>query len=229
MKKVVITGAEGNLGRVVVRTFLDKGYKVLATVLNRADAGALGEHADLEVSELNLLDETAVQDFVSRILEKHTSVDAGLMLAGGFAMGGIDKTGIEDIKKQFSVNFETAYSVTRELYRHMKERGSGRLVLVGTRPALEAPAGKAMIAYSLSKSLLFRLAELLNEDAKGTDVVTSVIVPSTIDTPANRKSMPGAGFDDWVKPEQIAELLHLICSETGAPLRETVLKIYNKA
>ena len=86
-----------------------------------------------------------------------------------------------------------------------------------------------MVAYGLAKSLIFRLAELMNDEAKGTDVVTSVVVPSTIDTPQNRKSMPDAKFDSWVKPEAIAEIIYFHCSSEGSALREPVIKIYNNA
>jgi short-subunit dehydrogenase len=86
-----------------------------------------------------------------------------------------------------------------------------------------------MVAYALSKSLLFRLAEILNADAKGKDVVTSVVVPSTIDTSANRRDMADADFSKWVKPEQLAEIFYFICSNVAAPLRDPVWKVYNNA
>jgi NAD(P)-dependent dehydrogenase (short-subunit alcohol dehydrogenase family) len=111
----------------------------------------------------------------------------------------------------------------------MMEQGYGRLVFVGARPALVAAQGKGLIAYGLSKSLLFKLAEYLNAEAKGKNVVCSVIVPSTIDTSINRQSMPEANPDNWVKAEQIADVLEFICSDKGMPVREPVYKIYNNA
>lgn len=239
MSHVVITGAGGNLGREVVRYFLEQGFRVTATVRDAAEASGLRRELEsrgsyeskedlLEVTELELTDEEAVRGFAGGT-GRRQPVDAVFMLAGGFAMGGVKNTDLEAIRKQLSVNFETAYPLARAFFGHMKERGRGRLVFVGTRPALEPAAGKDMVAYALAKSLLFRLSEMLNEAARGTDVVSSVIVPSTIDTPANRQSMPDADFDKWVKPAQIAALLHMVCSDTGAPLRETVLKIYHRA
>jgi NAD(P)-dependent dehydrogenase (short-subunit alcohol dehydrogenase family) len=100
---------------------------------------------------------------------------------------------------------------------------------MGARPALDPLAGKTAVAYSLSKSLLFQLATVLNADAGGKDVVTHVVVPSTIDTPNNRKFMPNADFDNWVKPGQLAEIFHFICSDGSAPVREPVWKVYNNA
>ena len=107
--------------------------------------------------------------------------------------------------------------------------GGIKIVFVGARPALKAEQGREMIAYALSKSLLFKLAEFLNEEAKGKNLVVSVIIPSTIDTPANRQSMPGADPKNWVRAEQIADALEFICSDKGLPLRETILKLYNNA
>jgi NAD(P)-dependent dehydrogenase (short-subunit alcohol dehydrogenase family) len=102
-------------------------------------------------------------------------------------------------------------------------------VLIGARPALNPAQGKGLIAYSLSKSLLFKLAELLNETAKGLNLNVSVVVPSTLDTPLNRKSMPDANPDNWVKPAEIAETLEFLVSDKSKALKETVLKMYNNA
>jgi len=86
-----------------------------------------------------------------------------------------------------------------------------------------------MVAYGLAKSLLFRLAEVLNEGAKGLDLNVSVVVPSTLDTPANRKAMPDANPDNWVSLSDLAGTLEFLVSEKSIALRETVLKVYNKA
>ncbi len=88
---------------------------------------------------------------------------------------------------------------------------------------------KGMVAYGMAKSLIFRLAELMNDEAKGYDVVTSVIVPSTIDTPQNRQSMPDADFKKWVKAEAIAEAIYFYCTSAGSVIREPVIKVYNNA
>jgi NAD(P)-dependent dehydrogenase (short-subunit alcohol dehydrogenase family) len=86
-----------------------------------------------------------------------------------------------------------------------------------------------MIAYSLSKSLIFRLAEIMNAESKGKDVVTSVIVPSTIDTPQNRESMPKVDFSSWVKPAEIADTIFFYSSDEATSVREPLIKMYNKS
>jgi NAD(P)-dependent dehydrogenase (short-subunit alcohol dehydrogenase family) len=89
--------------------------------------------------------------------------------------------------------------------------------------------GKNLIAYGLSKSLLFKLAEYLNEEAKGKNVTATVVVPSTLDTPLNRKNMPEANPGNWVKPDALADVLEFIVSDKSSPLRETVLKVYDNS
>jgi NADP-dependent 3-hydroxy acid dehydrogenase YdfG len=88
---------------------------------------------------------------------------------------------------------------------------------------------KGMVAYGLTKSLIFRLAELMNAEANETDVVTHVMVPSTIDTTANRKSMPDADFSKWVTPEAIADVIYFYCTQQAEIIKEPVIKVYNKA
>ena len=144
-------------------------------------------------------------------------------------MGDIASTDGGALKKMYSLNFETAYFMARPLLRHMLQNGYGRLVFMGARPALKPEQGKSAVAYSLTKAMLFHLADLLNAEAKGRNVVASVVAPSTIDTALNRKSMPDADPANWVRPEQIADILELICSEKGGPLRESVYKVYNNA
>jgi NAD(P)-dependent dehydrogenase (short-subunit alcohol dehydrogenase family) len=229
MKTVIVTGANGGLGTAVTNSFLGKNYKVIATVRKEEDLKELPKHQNLQAEILDLTDEEKTEVFVRKVIDQHKTIDGALLLVGGFAMGDIAATKSADIKKQITLNFDTAYHVTRPLFQHMMERNNGKIVFVGSRPALQASAGKNLIAYGLSKSLLFKLAEYLNAEAKGKNVTVSVIAPSTIDTEPNRKSMPDADFDKWVKPEALAEVLEFLISEKGSVLRETVLKVYNNA
>lgn len=229
MKNVIITGANGNLGLAVTNLFLERGYTVMATVRDDAAKSELPTHANLQVTVIDLTDEEKTASFVEQVIATYKKVNAALLLVGGFAMGNLKSTTGNDIKSQITLNFETAYHVARPVFQHMLENGDGRIVFIGSRPALQAADGKNMIAYSISKSLLFRLAEYLNEEAKGKNVTATVIAPSTLDTPLNRKSMPKANPDNWVKPEALAEILEFVVSEKGTPLRETVLKVYNNA
>jgi NAD(P)-dependent dehydrogenase (short-subunit alcohol dehydrogenase family) len=183
----------------------------------------------LDVQVVDLTDEGAVRSLITWLIQTYKGIDAALLLAGGYVPGGVSGATGNEVKTMFAINFETAYNVARPLYGHMLGRGKGRIVLMGARPALEAAEGKTAVAYALSKSLLFKLAEILNADARSKDVMTHVVVPSTIDTPNNRKAMSNADFDSWVKPEQLAEIFNFICSDSAAPLRDPVWKVYNNA
>lgn len=229
MKTIIITGANGNLGSTVTSTLLSRNYKIIATVRKEEDLKVLPQHKNLQVEILDLTNEEKTATFVHQIINQHKTIDGALLLVGGFAAGNIAATKSEDIKKQINLNFDTAYNVTRPLFQHMMEQNNGRIVFIGSRPALQASAGKNLIAYGLSKSLLFKLADYLNAEAKGKNVTVSIVAPSTIDTEPNRKSMPDADFDTWVKPQALAEVLAFLISEKGSVLRETVLKVYNNA
>ena len=229
MKTIIITGADGNLGVATVKKFLDEGYKVIAVSLSGDHLGFAAAHDNFELREVDLSDEGATTDFLEELISLEGRIDGALFLAGGFAMGDITVADGEALRKMISLNFETAYFAARPLFRHMQQNGYGRLVFIGARPAIKPEQGKGVLAYSLSKSLLFQLADLLNAEAKGSNVVASVVVPSTIDTPVNRKSMPDANAANWVKPEQIADILELICSEKGDAIREPVYKLYNNS
>jgi NAD(P)-dependent dehydrogenase (short-subunit alcohol dehydrogenase family) len=226
---VLITGASGGLGTSVVAFFLNRGYRVIATVSSDAGKEDMAPHPGLDVQVADLSDEAATTAFVEGRIASYGAIDAAILLVGAFAMGSLIQTKGADLARMFSLNFETAYYVARPLYAHMLEQGKGRIVFIGARPAIVPSQGKNAVAYALSKSLLFQLAEILNADARGKDVVANVVVPSTIDTPANRKSMSGADFDSWVRPEQLAAIFHFICSDAAAPLRDPVWKVYNKA
>jgi NAD(P)-dependent dehydrogenase (short-subunit alcohol dehydrogenase family) len=229
MKTVMITGANGNLGSAVTQEFLGKGYQVIATVMAENMIADLGKHERLDIRVVNLGNASETNSLVSSLIDQYKTIDAALMLVGGFAMGSIAATSVNDIDKQIELNFKTAYHITQPLFAHMINNGNGRLVYIGARPALEPSQGKNLVAYGLSKSLLFKLAEYLNEEAKGKNVTATVVAPSTLDTPLNRKSMPDTDPAVWVKPSALAEILEFIVSDKNLPIRESVIKVYNNA
>jgi NAD(P)-dependent dehydrogenase (short-subunit alcohol dehydrogenase family) len=227
MKTILVTGASGFLGPAVVNTFLQKNYQVIAIVHNEKNKSQIPSHPHLQTEVVDLKNEEEVTTLIARLIAQFKVIDGALLLAGGYAGGSIDATSIQDIQQQVSLNFETAYTVVKIVYPHFIKNKNGRIVLVGSQAPLVPKKAKSMIAYTLSKSLLFQLAQILNEDAKGTNVVTTVVVPSTIDTKANRDAMPGADFSKWVKPEQMAEIIEYAVSDKADVLREPVLKLYN--
>ncbi len=226
MKTVLITGATGNLGKACVEKFLAEGYKVLAILSPGKNLG--DDLHGVDIYEADLTNEASVEKIISAITSTH-KIEAALLLVGGFAIGNIHDTNSAGLQKMFSLNFDTAYFAVRPVFLHMMKQSAGRIVFVGARPALNPADGKTTIAYSLSKSLIFKLAELLNAEGASNNVVSHVIVPSIIDTPANRTSMPTANFSDWVKPEEIAETIFYLGSDKGSAIRDTVVKLFGKS
>lgn len=228
MKTILITGANGNLGTEVVKTLFDKGFGICATV----GSGALPDDfakMTKATRNVNLTDEVETQQYVEEITGQHPSLSAAVLLVGGYASGSIKDTDGAAIDKQIALNFKTAYFIVRPLLAHFEKIGGGQIILVGARPALDAAAGKNNVAYSLGKSLVFHLAELINAAGKGKHITATVLVPSTIDTPPNRNAMPDADFSKWIKASDIAENIAFVLSDAGKTLRETVLKVYNEA
>ncbi len=229
MRTAIVTGASGNMGQAVVRKFLAEGYNVVGTIIPNDPAPFNIEDAKLEKVIVDLMNEEDSDKFIKTVVAKYGSIDAAVLTVGGFAMGKIAETKTADIYKQYKLNFETAYNVARPAFVQMMRQGNGRIFIIGSRPGMSAKEGKGMVAYGLGKSLIFRLAELMNDEAKGHNVVTSVVVPSTIDTPQNRKAMPDATFDNWVKADAIADAIYFYCTAAAMALREPVIKMYNNA
>jgi len=228
-KTAIVTGASGNMGQAVIKKFLAEGYNVVGTIIPNDPVPFEVDDAKLEKVIVDLMNEDDSVKFVQDVIARYGSVDAAVLTVGGFVMGKIADTKTADVNKQYKLNFETAYNVARPCFVQMLQQGSGRIFIIGSKPGLNARDGKGMVAYGLGKSLIFRLAELMNDEAKGYNVVTSVVVPGTIDTPQNRKSMPDANFENWVKAEAIADAIYFYCTDAASVLREPLIKVYNNA
>jgi len=229
MKTAIVTGASGNMGQAVVKKFLEKEYFVIGTVIPNDTVIIDVKGRNFETAVVDLMSEDAAQQFADLVIAKHDRIDVAVLTVGGYAAGKIAATKTADIIKQIKLNFETAYNVARPIFLQMMKQGSGRIFLIGSKPGAAMKNSKGMVAYGLAKSLIFRLAELMNDEAKGHNVVTNVVVPSTIDTPQNRSSMPDADFSKWVTADAIANAIYFYCSDEGSMLREPIIKVYNNA
>lgn len=229
-KTALVTGASGNLGKALTDKLISDGFSVLGTVLSKEDYNRNPQNEALEYYEADVTNEGEVERLVGYLSDKYGQINFAALTVGGFAMGELKDTSLEDVQKMLKLNFETAYLCSQHLYKQMaKQDSGGHIVLVGARPALDSSAAASMVSYSLSKSLLFQLSDIINAKTSETGVRSSIIVPSVIDTPPNRESMPDANFDDWVTPEQIAETVSFLASPSSRPLRQTVFKLYGNA
>lgn len=219
---VVVTGAKGNLGSAVIQKFYSEEYTVIGAV-NALHAEKVSENRTNPVyMPVDLTNEESVSRFFNEVLKNYGLPQLAVLTAGGFKAGGFREAKESDIKSQFELNFFTCYNPARLLFLEMIKNSGGRLYITGARTGMDMQNSKGMTAYGLSKSLVFRLSELLNLEGKGNDFQCTVIVPSTIDTPQNRISMPNADFSKWSKPSEIADNIY---AHYNSGSRETVLEV----
>lgn len=204
-KVILVTGASGNLGSAVVDRFLQEGWLVAAVThknrpLKKQDRNLISISAELT-------DELSAENTVDSTLQRFGQIDAAVLCAGGFTSGRIEQTPIANIIYQLQINFATAYNIVRPLLAEMKKAGRGKIFLIGSKQGEDTQKGTDAVGYSLSKSLLFQLANIINVDAQSNDskISATVIVPSIIDTPQNRSAMPNADFAKWQSVESIAD------------------------
>ncbi len=222
-KTVIITGAGGSLGRAVVDKFLNSGYNVVATVAN-GKKGELPRLTNLDVYEIDASNEKQTDEFTQIVIGKYPTIDAAIMLIGGYTGGSIANTGKYELNQMFTLNFYTGYFIARPIFNQMLKQSKGRLVFIASDPAINDAGGYNALAYTLSKSLLVKLSKILNSEGQKKGVASAVISPTTIDTPQNRTSMPDADFSKWTKPEAIAETIEFICSERSGSLKDVIMK-----
>jgi NAD(P)-dependent dehydrogenase (short-subunit alcohol dehydrogenase family) len=223
-RNIIITGAAGNLGLAVVEKFKREGYHIIA--LTQPGKDEVVEEAD-DVYEVNVTDEQAVSDFIKEYHLQYGEVDALALLVGGFQGGGLEETSQLDLEKMFQLNFFSAFHLAKGFLPIMKKQQKGTFLFVGARQALQPVDAKEVLAYTMSKSLVIMLSEMIAQEAKETSIRSHIFVPSIIDTPQNRASMPEADFSKWVNPKDIAEAMHYAVNTPA--LRNMTFKLYGES
>ncbi len=223
MPVAVVTGAGGNLGRVVVTHLLTHNWTVVATV-SPGKQWPDQPHPRLHVQAIDLTNSAEVSNWLPQVFEQFKQVHAGLMLAGGFAPGHLHQADGSALRLMLERNALTAWNVAQPLAMHMLRNRSGRLIFIGARPALRVTEGTFALPYAFSKSLLLRYSEALNFLGKENQVSSYVLIPHIIDTPDNRKAMPHADFNSWVKPEKLANII-LALAGASEPEKESVIMV----
>ena len=227
-KIAIITGATGNLGKAVIRRMVRAGFTVIGTTEPGKDYQS--EDLKVEYKAVDLADPEAAASFINEVVSKYGNIDAAICLAGGFDMSTLSETSYEDLEKMITLNFFTAFNTIQPILRKLKDQKDRRsIVLIGAKPVFESNAAKAVFPYALSKTMIVKMAEVINADTKQNNTIATVIVPSIIDTPPNRAAMPASNFSDWVSPESIAEKIAFICGEGGKDLRDTILRVYGNS
>jgi NAD(P)-dependent dehydrogenase (short-subunit alcohol dehydrogenase family) len=228
-KTVIVTGGTGGLGAPVVERLLDEGCHVVVPWIVESELDRLSPRDGLTLLKADLFDAGDVGDVVSRAAGSDGAPLQGLVnLVGGFAVGErVDKTPIEDFERQFRLNLRPTYLMTQASLPHMIAAGGGSIVCVGTRAALQPFKGAA--GYVASKAAVIAFAHAVAVEYRDDHVRCNAILPSVIDTPANRGAMPNAQHDRWVKPSEIAGVIAHLLSEDSKPTSGAAIPVYGLA
>lgn len=227
---VLVAGGTGGLGRAVTSAFLEEGATVAVTYRNQPEWGkfknATSAHVGrLEGHEVDVTDEAAVRQLVEKVVSKHGHLDATVNTVGGYA-GGLKLWEMETkvFEQMLNLNLRSGYALARAAVPAMLKQGHGAIVNIAAKAAFDHAAGAS--AYAASKAAAVAMMDSLAADLKGTGVRVNTILPSIIDTEANRKAMPNADFAKWPKPRDIARVILFLCSDDAKVVHGASIPVY---
>jgi NAD(P)-dependent dehydrogenase (short-subunit alcohol dehydrogenase family) len=219
-KVVIVTGASGALGKVVAEIALARGARVAG--IDHAPAQIAASANRIELGGVDLTDPAQANKAIDAVAAHFGRLDALLNIAGGFAFEAIAEGDTKTWQRMYALNVLTALNASRSAIPHLIASPAGRIVNVGAIGALQASGG--MGAYAASKAGVHRLTEALAAEWKGKLTVNAVL-PSTIDTPANRASMPKADFAKWVTPQELADVMLFLASGGASAVSGALLPV----
>lgn len=223
---VLVTGGTGGLGAAVTRRFLDAGWHVVVPWVAERELARVQEHERLTLVQADLFDPAAVADTVA---QAGADLRAVVNLVGGFAQHGrVHETPVETFEEQLRLNLRPTYLVAAAAIPRLLEAGGGALVCVSSRAALRPFPGAA--GYVVGKAAVLALVDALDAEYRDDRIRVNAILPSVIDTPANRAAMPDADFGKWVRPDEIAEVVRFLCTaEESGPISGAHVPVYGRA
>ena len=228
----VVAGGTGGLGQAVSLAFLEEGATVVVTYRKREEfervqraAGKNGPR--LDGYEVNVTDEADVSRLIANVLTHHGRLDSLVNTVGGYA-GGVQLWEVETkvFDQMLALNLRSGYALSRAAARAMLQQGRGAIVNVAGKAAVDHAAGAA--AYAASKAAAVAMFDSLAADVKGRGVRVNSILPSIIDTEANRRAMPTADFATWPKPEDIARVILFLCSDEAKVVHGAAIPVYGE-
>jgi NAD(P)-dependent dehydrogenase (short-subunit alcohol dehydrogenase family) len=220
---VLVTGADGGLGRFVTEAFLESGATVVGTSRSIQQSAFTAPRfialpADISGKE-------TAQTLVDQALARLGKLDVLVHTVGGFAGGkSIADTDDATFRQMMDINLNSLFHMLRAALPALRRTGDGRIIAIGSRAALEP--GPGVGAYSASKAAMISLMKTVALENKDAGVRANVILPGTMDTPANRKAMPDADFSKWVRPAAVASLITWLASDAGKDLNGALIPIY---
>jgi NAD(P)-dependent dehydrogenase (short-subunit alcohol dehydrogenase family) len=219
-KVIVVTGASGALGKVVVEVALARGARVAAVDHAPSEIPATAER--IELGGVDLTDPAQATKAIDAAAAHFGKLDALLNIAGAFAFEAVAEGDPKTWQRMYALNVLTALNASRAALSQLAASGAGRIINVGAMGALQAGAG--MGAYAASKAGVHRLTEALAAEWKG-KITVNAVLPSTIDTAANRASMPKADFTKWVTAHELAEVMLFLASDAASAVTGALLPV----
>ncbi len=232
-KTIVITGGTGGLGTALTRRLIGKDHRLVVTYLLPDEAAAFESEfdvpeEDLVLSRVDATDAEAVTNFMKETAEKNDGIHGLCSLVGGWAGGrDVDETDDVRFERMLDLNLRSAFYAVRAAVPHLRDAGWGRILLVGSRSAIDCPTGQA--AFNIAKAGVVALGKTVADELDGSGVTANVIMPSVIDTPATRQSLPYADYVNWPTPDQIAAVAEFLLSEESSVMTGSLVPVYGRA
>src|SRR5271169_1895063 len=219
------TGANGGLGTHVTKALLDAGFAVVGLAPKIQQSAFDHPNFTALPAVLDSLD--AAKKAAEFVIARFGKIDVLAHLVGGFAGGQtIADTDDATFQRMFDMNLNSAFHILRAVIPHMRKAGAGRIIAIGSRAA-EAP-GASVGAYSASKAALVSLIRTVALENKDAAITANVILPGTMDTPANRNAMPGADTSQWVQPASVASLIVWLAGDAGKDVTGAAIPVYGR-
>lgn len=227
-RHILITGGTGGLGQGVTAVALAQGAIITVPYVSAGGPDQLkaqltpDEQSRIRFVPTDLSDEAAVIS----LIESHQRLDAVIHLVGGFAMGATPDFSFAEWRRQLDLNLNTTFLICKHSLKKMLKQDYGRIVTVGSQGAVQ-PGGQ-LAAYCAAKAGVVALTQAIADETKGTGVTANVVLPSTIDTPANREAMGTEQADQWVKPESLGEVICFLASDAAKDMRGAAVPVYGQ-
>lgn len=224
-KNALVTGANGGLGTHVTKALLDAGFTVvgLAPRIQQTDF----DHPSFTALPAALDSLDAAKKAADTVISRFGKIDLLAHTVGGFSGGTmVADTDDATLQRMLDMNLMSSFHILRAVIPRMRKASSGRIVAIGSRAA-EAP-GAGVGAYSASKAALVSLIRTVALENKDAGITANVILPGTIDTPANRVAMPGADTSTWVQPASIASLIVWLAGDAGKDVTGAAIPVYGR-
>lgn len=229
----VVTGGTGALGRAIVPLFVRRNFKLAVTYIIPEEAEQLEEAVDLEEDQLlirrvDTTDPDAVDKFMSEVTETFGGINVLCSLVGGWA-GGRDVAETSDVRfdRMIDLNLRSTFYTLRAAIPHMRDADWGRIIAVGSKAALDAPAGQA--AFNMAKAGVGALIKTVARELDDTNVTANVILPTVIDTQATRTALPYASYVHWPKPEEIAAVIDFLATPASRVITGAAIPVHGSA